>query len=84
MSGLKLNRGDLLKGKEGTYVIKSLIDKGGVGAVYNAHRLSDKMRVAIKVLHGGRFAITPVAKERFRAEIVNTMQLAYKFKLIRL
>jgi len=77
MGGSELRRGDLLTGRVGTYIIKSLIDRGGVGAVYDAQRVSDKMRVALKVLHGGRFPVTEVAKERFRAEIANAMKLKH-------
>ena len=79
MSDSDLSRGDLLTGRSGTYIIKSLIDRGGVGAVYDAQRVSDKMRVAVKVLHGGRFPVTPVARERFRTEIANAMKLKHKW-----
>jgi len=79
MNGSDLGRGDLLTGRSGTYIIKSLIDRGGVGAVYNAHRLSDRVRAAVKVLHGGRFPVTPVARERFRTEIANAMKLKHEW-----
>jgi serine/threonine protein kinase len=72
-----LGRGDLLEGQSGTYAIKSLIDRGGVGAVYDAQRTNDRVRVAIKLLHGGRFPITDVAKERFRVEITNAIKLRH-------
>src|SRR5215218_7783226 len=77
MSGSDLSRGDLLTGSSGTYIIKSLIDRGGVGAVYDAQRVSDRIRVAVKVLHGGRFPVTAVARERFRTEIANAMKLRH-------
>jgi serine/threonine protein kinase len=77
MSGSNLNRGDLLTGGSGTYIIKSLIDRGGVGAVYHGQRVSDRMPVAIKILHGGRFSVTAAARERFRAEIANAMKLQH-------
>ncbi len=70
-----LGRGDLLTGRSGTYAIKALIDRGGVGTVYDAQRIGDRVRVAIKLLHGGRFQITAVAKERFRVEIANAITL---------
>jgi serine/threonine protein kinase len=79
MNGSDLSRGELLTGMSGTYIIKSLVDRGGVGAVYDAHRVSDRMRVAIKVLHGGRFPVTAVAKERFRTEIANAMKLRHRW-----
>ncbi len=66
-------RGGLLTGHSGTYAIKSLIDRSGVGAVCDAQRVKDKVRVAVKVLHGGPFSITAVARERFRSEIAKAL-----------
>ncbi len=79
MSDSDLKRGDLLTGGAGTYIIKSLIDRGGVGAVYDAQRSSDRMRVALKVLHGGRFPVTEVSKARFRTEIANAIKLKHEW-----
>lgn len=42
MLELDLGRGDLLTGESGTYAIRSLIDRGGVGAVYDAQRIKDR------------------------------------------
>lgn len=58
-------------------MVKSLLDKGGVGTVYEAQGVADRRRVAVKLLHGGRFPITAVAKERFRAEIGNALALKH-------
>jgi len=75
----ELRRGDLLQGAEGSYIIKSVIDRGGVGAVFKGQRVSDGAPVAIKVLHGGRFPLTDVARERFRREIRNTLRLKHPY-----
>lgn len=72
-----VERGELLTGQLGTYAIRSLIDRGGVGAVYDGQRIADKKRVAVKLLHGGRFPVTAVARERFRREIVDALKLKH-------
>jgi serine/threonine protein kinase len=78
-NGLELGRGSLLQGIEDAYIVKSAIDCGGVGAVFKGQRVSDGAPVAIKVLHGGRFPLTDVAKERFRGEIRNTLKLKHPY-----
>jgi serine/threonine protein kinase len=75
----ELKRGDLLQGSNDSYIIKSPIDRGGVGAVFQGQRVSDGVSVAIKVLHGGRFPMTDVARERFRKEITNTLKLKHQY-----
>lgn len=74
-----LHRGNILKGQDGTYIVDSLIDQGGLGAVYKANRVADRLRVAVKILHGGRFPLTDVAQERFRAEINRALTLKHPY-----
>src|SRR6267378_6492808 len=52
---------------ENKYRIDTLIGAGGMGAVYQAHRLLIGDEVAIKILHTER-VIDPHASERFRRE----------------
>ena len=62
-------RRDILTGNKSTYVVRRLIDQGGVGAVLLARRQSDGADVAVKLLHGGRFPVSDVALKRFADEI---------------
>lgn len=64
-----LQRGTVLKGNKDSYVIKKQLAQGGVGTVFIGQRISDRQEVAIKMLHGGRFPITDIARIRFRKEI---------------
>jgi serine/threonine protein kinase len=68
-------RGTIVAGNTGHYIIKETIDRGGVGTVFLGQRVSDRIEVAIKALHGGRFPITDVAKMRFRKEITILQKL---------
>jgi len=74
MDARPIGRGTVLAGHLNSYVIEGVIDSGGVGKVLSGQRLSDREKVAVKVLHGGRFPITDVAKLRFREEINRSLQ----------
>jgi hypothetical protein len=52
-----LERCELLTGQSGTHAIRSLIDRGGLRAVYDGQWIADKTWVAIKLLHGGRLHV---------------------------
>ena len=68
-------KGSILTGRKGSYRVGDPIDRGGVGTVYLAKSRAEGTKVAIKVLHGGRFAIPDTAVERFRKEIEVALSL---------
>ena len=70
-------RRDILHGEKSSYVVRKLIDQGGVGAVFLAVRQSDGTPVALKLLHGGRFPLSDVAIKRFADEIDLSLELSH-------
>lgn len=72
-----VRRGTVLIGAQGTYVIKSVLAEGGIGRVFLGQRTSDRQEVAVKMLHGGRFPLTDVAKIRFRKEISLALRIIH-------
>lgn len=72
---MDLAKHTILEGADAKYIVARRIDNGGVGTVFEAQRATDKVHVAVKVLHGGRLPITDTARERFRREIAVAMRL---------
>ncbi len=58
------------------YEIVRLLDQGGMGAVFEAKKLDDDQKVAIKVILPDR-TLTREAKRRFRAETRLTRELSH-------
>jgi hypothetical protein len=73
-----ISRGTILDSSTCSYVVKRSLAQGGVGVVWLGQRISDGEHVAIKILHGGRFPITDVAKARFRKEMASSLRLRHQ------
>ncbi len=79
-------RGKIYKGKKGEYKIFEYVNRGGIGTIWKANRISsinengeivpigneEQDTVAIKILHSNDFDLSDIAHwERFEREIVH-------------